>query len=482
MAAKAKNPVWTFLASVQLALLLIGLLASTSIIGTIIQQNQPAAHYTEKWPRAASVIQALNLNDMYNSAWFLALLGAFSLNLTVCSIDRLPGVIRLVRKDNLETDPSQLLKMKMQRSVQVSAPVSIAAEQVVAHLARRGRLSDWLASRGFKIAALILSKAWKTNARVKDNGILLFAQKGGWTRYGVYAVHISILIILLGAVIGSPTVAKKLLKNQNFAFKGGVSLPETRSTDRVFAYDDEREIPLGFTVRCNFFDIDFYDNGMPKDYVSSLTVLENGKEVLTTKIEVNKPLKHKGVTFYQSSYNDIHSPIIHLTNLKTGKTMVFPVDPKQWDATHSWQEEGGGQGMLRIQDVQSVPSSSGEGMTTEMKIWLMDSQGPPSMFDLSYGRPVIVERPGVKYELKIGPHYATGLQVSKDPGVLWVYGGCALMLLGLYAAFFMSHRKMWAYIREEDGRSAVTFIGQSNKNSLSFEKTFAAVTEGFGTA
>jgi len=41
---------------------------------------------------------------------------------------------------------------------------------------------------------------------------------------------------------------------------------------------------------------------MPKDYKSKLTVLENGKEVLTKTIEVNDPLFYKGIRFYQSSY------------------------------------------------------------------------------------------------------------------------------------------------------------------------------------
>ncbi|MCW5206148.1 cytochrome c biogenesis protein ResB [Desulfobulbus sp. F5] len=458
MAAKAKNSVWAFLASVQLALLLIGLLASTSIIGTVVQQNKPPEHYAETWGKTgAAVINAFNLDDMYNSVWFLALLGAFSLNLTVCSLDRLPGVIRLVRKDNLDTATEQLLKMKMQHKVQRGGSVKTATQHLLGYLSGKG---------------------WKAARRDKEDGTLFFAQKGGWTRYGVYLVHISILIILLGAVIGSPTVAKKILKNPQFAFKGGVLLPELRSTERIFSYDDESEIPLGFTVRCNFFDIHFYDNGMPKDFVSGLTVLEQGKEVLTTNIEVNKPLTYKGITFYQSSYNDMHRPIIHLTNLTTGKKTVFPVNPEQWDATHSWQEEGG-QGMLRIQEARSVPAENGTGTSTEMQMWLMDSQGPPSMFPMSYGRPVIVERPSTKYELKIGPHYATGLQVSKDPGVWWVYSGCALMLLGLYAAFFMSHRKIWAYVHEVNGGAVVVFIGNANKNNLGFEKTLAALAEGF---
>ncbi|MCW5198961.1 cytochrome c biogenesis protein ResB, partial [Desulfobulbus sp. F3] len=158
MAAKAKNPVWAFLASVQLALLLIGLLASTSIIGTIIQQNQPAEHYVEKWGESkAKLIQALDLDTMYNSAWFLFLLGAFSLNLTVCSLDRLPGVIRVVRKDNLETEPAQLLKLKLQSRAQISGPAAAAAEQAAAWLSRKG---------------------WRTASRAKQDGVLVFAQKG----------------------------------------------------------------------------------------------------------------------------------------------------------------------------------------------------------------------------------------------------------------------------------------------------------------
>jgi cytochrome c biogenesis protein len=451
MAAKAKNPVWAFLASVRLALLLLGVLASTSIIGTIIQQNKPAEHYVKAWgPSAAKVIQALNLDDMYNSGWFLLLLGAFSLNLTVCSIDRLPGVIRVARKDNLADAPEQVLKRKLQYRAQVSGSVKEGAQKA----------ADWLAGKG-----------WKTAFRSKEGGVLLFAQKGAWTRFGVYAVHISILIILLGAIIGSPTVAEKILKNPQFAFKGGVLLPEQRSTNRIFSYDEEEQsIPLGFTVRCNFFDIDFYDNGMPKDYVSGLTILEGDKEILTKEIEVNKPLKYKGVTFYQSSYNDLRKPVIRLKNVSTGERTMLPFT---MNATSTWQN-GKTQGMLRIQGMREKSNS------VEFDIWFMDPQGPPSTFTVNYNKPVIVERPAAKYELKISSQFATGLQVSKDPGVWWVYGGCILMLLGLFVAFFMSHRKIWAYVHEENGQTTVVFIGQANKNSLGFAKTFTRLTEDFG--
>jgi cytochrome c biogenesis protein len=458
MASKSKNPVWAFLASVKLALLLIALLASTSIIGTVIEQNKPDEHYAGQWSEGTvQIIQLLNLDDMYNSVWFLCLLGAFSLNLIICSLDRIPTVIKIVRKDNLATDPDRLPKMKLHQEQKVSGTLATATEEVAAYLHKKG---------------------WKPDSRDKQYGTLFFSQKGAWTRYGVYVVHVSILVILLGAVIGSSTVASKILGNREFAFKGGISLPETAQSDFIFSYADEKKIPLGFTVRCNYFDIHYYPGtSMPKDYLSGLTVIEDGKEVLTTTIEVNKPLIYKGVTFYQSSYNQLGSPIIKLREITSGNVHVFPVDPQNYSVTNTWQE-GGTDAMIRIQSARPVKMANGQD-STEMKIWLMDSDGPPSMFPLMYGNPVIVERPNAKYELSIGPHFATGLQVAKDPGVWWVYAGCALMLIGLYMAFFMSHRKVWAHVYEVDGQPMVLFAGHANKNTLGFGKTFSSLTQDF---
>ncbi|MCW5209488.1 cytochrome c biogenesis protein ResB, partial [Desulfobulbus sp. US1] len=319
---------------------------------------------------------------------------------------------------------------------------------------------------------------WKPDSRDKQYGTLFFSQKGAWTRYGVYVVHISILIILLGAVIGSSAVATKILGDREFAFKGGISLPETAESDFIFSYADEKKIPLGFTVRCNYFHIDYYPGStMPKDYLSGLTIIENGKEILTTTIEVNKPLIYKGITFYQSSYNQIGAAIIKLREMTSGNIHAFPVDPQNYSVTNTWQE-GGSDGMVRIQSARPIQTPDGKS-STEMKIWLMDSDGPPSMFPLMYGTPVIVERPKAKYELIISPHFATGLQVAKDPGVWWVYTGCALMLIGLYMAFFMSHRKIWAHVYEVDGQPVVLFAGHANKNSFDFAKKFASFTDNF---
>lgn len=59
----------------------------------------------------------------------------------------------------------------------------------------------------------------------------------------------------------------------------------------------------------------------------------------------------------------------------------------------------------------------------------------------------------------------TGLQVAKDPGVWVVWVGCILMMVGIYIAFFMSHRRIWVKIENRN----VTIGGNASKNQGGFQ-------------
>jgi len=52
------------------------------------------------------------------------------------------------------------------------------------------------------------------------------------------------------------------------------------------------------------------------------------------------------------------------------------------------------------------------------------------------------------------------------------------MLVGLMIAFFMSHRKIWLFIRKEDQEVTVLLAGSANKNKLGFEKVFTDISAG----
>jgi cytochrome c biogenesis protein len=69
----------------------------------------------------------------------------------------------------------------------------------------------------------------------------------------------------------------------------------------------------------------------------------------------------------------------------------------------------------------------------------------------------------------------TGLQVVYDPGVWVIWTGCTLMVLGLWFAFFSSHRRVWVRLREEGGGVAVLLAGNANKNRESFSEEFERI-------
>lgn len=434
---KKNNSIWDFFASVKLALFTLFLLSTTSIIGTVVPQKESAQWYIDKYGEAtANLFQILSFTpDMYSSVWFLSLLGLLCSNLIVCSLERFPGVWRQIKADNLDTPLNRLEKMTPQHRWQShSLPQSVA-----------NSLKNALKSNG-----------WKAEERKVDNGTLLFAQKGAMTRTGVYIVHVSILMIFAGAIIGS-----------SLGFKGSVMLPETRTTDEIYTVGTQTPVELGFEVRCDRFNIEFYDNGMVKAYRSQLTVLEEGKVVKEKSIVVNDPLTHKGITFYQSSYQPYQEFLVTITNKKTGlsTTTIIP-----YQQQHSLEDSD-----IRF----GIINAEGRGESvSKMKVWFTDDKGEPSLFWLDDGEQVTVERELSNYTVSAKQMYATGLQVAKDPGVWTVYTGCFMMIFGLIVAFFMSHQRVWLYIREEpDNKSSILMAGNANKNKADFENKLQALAE-----
>jgi len=437
--SKEDNAVWRFFASVKLALFVLFILATTSIIGTLIPQNNPPEFYLEKFgPNLSRLFQVLDFHRMYNSWWFLALLMLFSMNLIICTLERLPNVWRMVVLDNLATEPERLEKMG-QRAV-------FAASGAPATLT--GPLQQLLKGQG-----------WKASQTDRPDGTLLFAQKNAWSRLGVYMVHLSILVIFVGAIVGTV-----------FGFKAGVLIPEGGSAKEVYEFGTQRAIPLDFEVRCDRFQIEYYPNGMPKEYVSDLIVVDPRRsgEPLTKTIEVNDPLSYKGITFYQASFQAINEFLIQIRNPVTNEEKLFRVPPGQ---QIQWPGSDISFGILSRQDAQ-------RGDETQFKIWFSDGKGEPEVFWMQDATTVDLSRPDGKFAFSLKQLYATGLQVAKDPGVWIVYFGCSLMLLGLYAAFFLSHQRVWLHLRQEgDNGTRILLSGTSNKNQLGFERSFTGIAE-----
>lgn len=421
--------IWDFFSSVKLAIFTLCSLAVTSIIGTIIPQGEAADFYVKNFGiKTAHFFQILDIPNMYYSWWFLGLLGLLSANLIICSVDRFPTVWKIVTTDNLALPPARMEKMS--------------------HFSKWQFGTDKLDQ--LDLTQLLKANGWKPTSTPVDTGELFFSQKGRWSRTGVYIVHISILIIFIGALIG-----------HFFGFKGSVMIPETNSTQKVFGYKNSGELDLGFEIRCNIFTIDFYDNGMPKEYTSSLTILEKGQDILTKKIEVNSPLTYKGTTFYQSSYQGYQDFIVHITDNTSGQKRQFTLP---FQKQSSWQEKDIHFGIVNAEAVGQ--------RVVRLKLWFKVGEEPASIVWLNDNDTTTLTSENKDYTIFAKQMYATGLQVARDPGVWVVYVGCISMLVGLYMAFFMSHQRIWLYRKNGSSDPALILSGSTNKNKMAFTKTF----------
>ncbi|MGC8736573.1 MAG: cytochrome c biogenesis protein ResB [Dissulfurimicrobium sp.] len=430
------NPLWNTFASIKLAVFLFITLSVTSIIGTLIPQGEADQFYLERYGQDLfKIISTLRLNDTYHAWWFVSLLLLFSLNLVVCTINRFPVTLRIFKRDSLSCGPDYLSRLQLKK------------EWVLKD--KEADLDPILNS--FKNAAGIPKE------RDTGDGRLYLVEKGKWSYWGVYGLHSSIIIIFIGALVGL-----------FWGFKGYVELFEGETTDHVINRSTFEDIPLGFDVRCDKFAVDFYDNGAPKRYVSDLTILENGKEVLHKSIMVNSPLTYKGVTFYQASYNSIPEVNLHIiaSNGRQGSLTVPAMERVAWP-----------EGRLSVGIIQYLPSIHGE---PAAQVWAASPNGEADTVWLLKGHERELSLGGNTYKISLVDaknRYMTGLQVKKDPGVWIVWLGCTALILGFIVVFWVAHSRIWLWIGQKNGKMTVLLAGQANKNQLAFEKDFTKIRE-----
>ncbi|MDD2851975.1 MAG: cytochrome c biogenesis protein ResB [Desulfuromonadaceae bacterium] len=440
------NTVWDFFCSLKLTLFLLISLALTSIIGTVLPQGAvPPEYIASISPTKFQIYTKLGFFDMYHSWWFIALLYVFSLNLVSCSIKRLPHVFKFI------SEPTLVLGEGLRNSFSLKKELSFSGSAEKA----KERLAEFL------------RKEFSTPVITEHNGEFhLFAQKTAWCRLGVYVVHFSILVIFVGAIIGSL-----------YGFKGYVNIVEGTGAS-AFQGRNGQQIPLGFEVFCEKFNVEFYASGAPKEFRSTLTVLENGKPVpgySRVKVIVNEPMTYKGITFYQSSYGRASEGGEHYVTVaqRGGGT---PEKYTVREGVTVTLKDGTSFRLLEATDEvrQFAPGFSGPAARMEVT----RKGAAPQIFIVFKDFPEVNAQRGdaliFGYEGSNAKQY-TGLQVANDPGVWVVWLGCTLMVVGIGIAFFMSHKRMWVVVSKGHAR----LYGNASKNQAAFQMQFEDISEKF---
>ncbi len=429
------------LSSLRLTIALLILLAVASIFGTVIPQNASPEEYLRFWkPSTYRILSILGFLDLYHASWFFLLLALLCLNLITCSWRRFRATWKLLTLPARQMNEGQLKSLPQNGTFSKPGSPGQFLPQFQVTLARIFKKPTLLESPG---------------------SYLLFAEKEKFSRLGVYGIHLSVLVILAGSLFGS-----------YFGFRGDVNIVEGERANRVILRGKGRVQPLGFAVRLEKFDVSFYPTGAPKEFKSTLTILEGDRAVITEPIRVNHPLTYKGISFYQANYgiSDVEEAVLAIKDRETGKTANLPA--KLGTRTEIPGSSAAFQLTRFLPDLQ--------GMGPALQVSLLQPGGSHENFWILASHPEWSEKRPGRYQftvLEIHPRYYSGLQVTKDPGVWVVWGGCFLMMIGFYLTFFMSHRRVWVRLTEKRGATLVEVGGSSHRDRAGFEKEFERLKE-----
>ncbi len=437
--------IWKFFASIKLTVVVLLVLAVLSIIGTVVPQNQsPEAYQRAFGPFLYLVMETLSVYNMYQSWWFQGLMVLLVANIIICSIDRLQVTGKVIFNRNPKFNLANYRRRKSRHEFKLEGDMERTKDAYHA-----------VVSKMFRYCKVVSS----------GKGVAITAEKGRLTRLGVYVVHLSVVLLLLGGVIGTM-----------YGFEGWVNIDEGASADTIQLRFKPGTRKLPFAIRCDDFEVQFYDTGAPKEFRSKLTIVENGKDVLQKDIIVNDPLRYKGINIFQSSYGTTASVAdpskeIELSVKSSASGMIYSVKTRMNQPVDF--PEGLGQFVLK--DYHPQAQFRGMAVGAALHGTLTPRGGQPKSILLPIKFPkfdsmrrgdavISVVQGGEMFEER----FYTGLQVTNDPGVTTVYVGFTLMILGCIITFFMSHQQVVVELQPKGKKIAVVVSGKANKGKVGF--------------
>ncbi|MCL2875956.1 MAG: cytochrome c biogenesis protein ResB [Betaproteobacteria bacterium] len=298
------------LSSMRFAISLLTILAIASVIGTVVQQDLPANAYLNQFGQFWDpVFSWLGLYAVYNSGWFIAILAFLVLSATLCIIRQFTPMLREIRSFREHARETSLRHFSHRASLEPTLPPEGQSSAV----------TTYLTSAGFRF-----------RVDEREDSTLIAAKKGSIGRIGYFLAHGAIVLICLGGLLdsslplslqirlygkapasGSKTIAdvphSARLGSNSLSFRGSIYIPEGGAAGYAVLNADNGILlqPLPFKIELKRFQIEHYESGAPKRYASDVVITDNNSgKTFERTIEVNKPFEHRGITLYQSSFDD----------------------------------------------------------------------------------------------------------------------------------------------------------------------------------
>lgn len=415
-----KQKIFRVLADLRFAIFILLLISFCSIAGTIIEQDQSIETYKMNYPLTNPVFGFLSwdlilqfgLDHVYKTWWFFSLILLFGISLISCTfLQQLPS-LKIARRCQFFRTTGQFYRLKFSTIL-----------------------------NNFSLNKILLTIKDKKYSIFQQKNII-YCYKGLIGRIAPIIVHLSMILVLLGTIIGSL-----------FGFKAQEIVPKTETfhIQNILNNGQLTFVPKT-SARINDFWITFTKNKTISQFYSDISILDNqGNETNRKTISVNYPLISNSVYYYQTDWNLIGLRFQNLKNeiIEYPLINVFSNQSKVW---LTWISNN---------------SSLNEGIIT-----IIDNlEGYCSIYNENgqfLGNIELNETMNLKMPLTfLEIISSTGLQIKTDPGIPIIYLGFFFLMISTLISY-ITYSQVWIIQKNQQ----IFIGGTTNRALFEFELEF----------
>ncbi len=476
---------WTQLTSMRTALFLLLLLAVAAVPGSLFPQR-PAnpsvvTQYIKDHPDYGKILDALQLYDVYSSAWFSAIYLLLFISLIGCVVPRATAHYKAMRSQPPRT-PKRLSRLPEYGTLVVPADAGVPASRAITDA-----------------AALLKKRGYRVEVRDADGERpSLGAERGFVKEVGNLVFHTSLIGVLVSVAIGGL-----------FGYSGQRILVEGDTfVNTLVGYDQfnpgtnfQSSWLQPYSIQLDKFDATFDREspahfGQPIDFTAQVTTKENPGAPAEKKIlKVNDPVTLGDTSIYLTGNG--YAPVVTVRDGKGNIALQGPVVAKlQGDNYYSSV-------VIKVPDAKPdqlgfagffLPTAfvtdkgvsfSGDPELINPQLSLnsyygdlgLDKGSPQNVFELDVknltqlnGRDLpakgITLVPGKSYTLPDGKGSISfdgvkkyvGVDIHHNPGQVSALFFALLAVAGLVVSLYLNRRRVWVRTgTHDDGRTMVEY-------------------------
>lgn len=380
-----RKGLYDLLASVKLSFVLFAVLALIITLGTIFPQGGTPEEYIQAWGKERYLrYNAWGLLDIYHTPLFLGLGLLLLLNLILCTIDR-------IRKARWSLSS-------------IFFHVAIVVSFVGFFQSYLGAFEDSI--------LLYPGKPQKVEIFRTDTRAAVLANFQWW-KYQPFK--------FMAPKPQEPLEISLKRFNTEYVWSQGVT------------YKKDLKGKVGLVLAPLTYDTN-QDPYYPKNWRSEITIAQQGKIIAQKSIKVNSPIKVKGLTFYQSHYEQKFDLVYHGPGEKRGQVTVKAGEPFALE---------GIPGKWRVKTVHTgtiyKKGGSSEAVKTYADLYFTPPKDPKASPEAPLPKPSLAARlepnKTVKYQgytlVMRNFQEASGLSYRYDPGVKVLWVSTILAMIGM---------------------------------------------------